>query len=210
MWSVLCDVVSVQIVSWQAVRTWRPHSMCCLHLHVFGNSISLPLTEYFWYGLYYILQVRMMGQCKVCAISHAGPSAGFLCVQISWFKTGGVAPCVLAGVGNQKGAPWNGVVAEVSNAVLVFILINVPCCKFLDHDTCSSAHAIARSTCGSFLSVWLWDLLSLSHFIEFLLCMQIKNFESNLSAPLWGRCYKVLCCDVGSNCFCLRLFISIT
>ena len=162
--------------------------MSCLHLHVFWNSISLPLTEYFYYSLCYILQVRMMGQCKVCAISLAGPSAGFLCVQISWIKTGGVVPCALAGVGNQKGAPWKGVVAEVSNAMLVFILINVPCCNYLDHDTCSVAHAIARSTCGSPLLVWLWYLLSLSHFIEFLLWMRMKNFESNLSAPLWGCC----------------------
>lgn len=197
-------------MSWQAVHTWRPNSVCCLHLLVFGNIISLPLTEYFCYSSCYILQVRMMDQCKVCAISHAGPSVGFLCVQISWFKIGGVVPCVLAGVGNQKGAPWKGVVAEVSKAMLVYILINVPCCKFLDHDTCCSAHAITRSACGSPLLVWLWNLVTLSHFVEFLLWMQMNHFESSLSAPLCGRCCKVFCCDAGCNCFFFRLFINST
>jgi len=133
-----------------------------------------------------------MGQCKVCAISHAGPSAGFSCVQTSWFKTGGVVPCVLAGVGNQKGAPWKGVVAEVSNAMLVFIVINVPCHDFLDHDTCSSAHAITRSTYGSPLLVGLWDLFTLSHFIDFLLWMQMRNLSPILVLHREGdvaRCF---------------------
>jgi hypothetical protein len=47
------------------------------------TSKSVFVIGYFYHCLHYVLQVKMMDQCKAYATSHADPSVGFLCVQIS-------------------------------------------------------------------------------------------------------------------------------